>query len=73
MVVLVKGADRAHSDRRGGGEDATVLLLEEDRPRGVADGVRATEVDIEDNLPLGVRHGEERLVAQDSRVADDHC
>ncbi|KAI3479441.1 hypothetical protein L1887_58459 [Cichorium endivia] len=69
VVGLAKVA--VDADGRGGVDDTAVLLLLEDGPGGVADAVGAAEVRVEHGVPLLVRHGGERLVAQDTGIVDD--
>jgi hypothetical protein len=48
--------------------NTTILLLLEDRPNSLCAFVGASEVDLEDNVPLGLGHSLERLVSEDTSI-----
>lgn len=58
----------------GGGcvDNTAVLLLLEDRPGSLGSRIGASNVDLVDEVPLGVGHGSERFVAQDTGILYVH-
>lgn len=73
-VIVAERRERGDVPDGGGGvHDPSVLLLLEDGPRGVADLVGTTDVNVPDEVPLVVSHCEERLVTEDTSVANDGC
>lgn len=60
-----------NSNRGSSSDDPSVLLLLEVRPGGVADGESSLEMGRVDGVPFLLGHGGERLVSENTGIADN--
>jgi len=69
VVGLAEVAEKTSG--RGGVDDTAILLLAEVRPGSAGGLVAALDVDLEDEVPVGILHVLEADIAEDTGVVDD--